>query len=351
MPAFLHGALAWGAVLALGGLNVALYLGGYYANGEESAVWTGPAMPGKPLRLPERPGGDGAVAAHEGEALSSHVGKPASGSSDEAKPASGHEGESASSHGGEPAAVQGAVEAEAVAIAPAVETVAVEPEAPRLPVSQALPELTPVVPEVLTTLPEKPAPAPAVALSPPVPQAPAVVNPEGEVAAPALNGEGYVVQVGSFALEMGAESVMAVLRKSGFKPFLIKRTETVRINNIQAGPFDSLEKAKEMEAKLRAGGMAATVEESFDGYLISLGNSLLLGYSLGEMGKAKALGVGPLRLVKVDADMEVSKVLLGPFDTRDEAKMVSTKVGQLGVAVPIVRKENLEAVDGKIAGG
>lgn len=146
-----------------------------------------------------------------------------------------------------------------------------------------------------------------------------------------------VVQAGSFVLDMGVDSLMKRLKKYGFKPQLLIYRERVRLNNVQAGPYSDMESAKVVETKLIAAGMDVRVEETWEGFIISLSKSLLLGYAIQDMEKAETLDINPLRMVKIETDLPVKKVILGPFPTKDKAKEVSARVAQLGLAVPIIK--------------
>lgn len=171
-------------------------------------------------------------------------------------------------------------------------------------------------------------PPPAAAPSPPPPPIPA--SPEVTVGK-------FVVQVGSFALNMGVDSLIEKLKKHGMNPRVETVQDRVSLNNVQAGPFKSLEAAKEAEARLKAGGFPAQVEENWEGFIISLGRHLLLGHALEEKERVRLLGVGPLRMVKTDTDLSVRKILLGPYETKERALTMSAKVAELGIAVPVLK--------------
>ncbi|MBF0133945.1 MAG: SPOR domain-containing protein [Magnetococcales bacterium] len=186
-------------------------------------------------------------------------------------------------------------------------------------------------PEVLVKEEEKP-PAP-----PPV-----VVPPEVKVEAKsgldgAVGSGGFVVQVGNFVLEMGTDSLLARMRENGMDPQIGVKEESIRLNNVQAGPFRKMEEAKVMETVLKSNGYDVEVEETWEGYIISLSRSLLLGFAVHDMEKAQSLGITPLRMVKVEADMPVKNLFLGPYSSKDEARRVSERIAKLGLAVPVIK--------------
>ncbi|MEO5333009.1 MAG: SPOR domain-containing protein [Magnetococcus sp. YQC-5] len=147
----------------------------------------------------------------------------------------------------------------------------------------------------------------------------------------------FVVQIGSFALNLGVDSLLEQLTKAGLNPRVEMIQERVSLNNVQAGPYKTLESAKEAEAKLKAGSIKAQVEESWEGYIISLNKSLLLGQAVEELERIRSLGVAPLRVVKVDVDLVVRKVLIGPYESKERAKKMSAEVAAMGFAAPVVK--------------
>ncbi|CAK0762541.1 putative SPOR domain-containing protein [uncultured Gammaproteobacteria bacterium] len=182
------------------------------------------------------------------------------------------------------------------------------------------------------TPPPSPPSLPSLPLSPPS----TPLSPSPPLPAAATEGK-FVVQVGSFALNMGVDSLIEQLKKGGMTPHVETVQDRVNLNNVQVGPFVKLELAKEAEAKLKAGGIQAQVEENWEGYLISLGKFMLLGHAVEEMERVKALGVAPLRVVKVGTDLAVRKILLGPFDTKEKALKMSAQVAGLGFSVPVLK--------------
>ncbi|MBF0369295.1 MAG: SPOR domain-containing protein [Magnetococcales bacterium] len=265
-------------VLFLGIAAAALLSGG--GDEESGAVWDGPPVPGKQMALPGKP------------------------------------------EGGEP-------------IQTAQSQVKPRPKRPRTQATPAKPPEPPAA--VATTAPVQASPGRVVRT---VPLA-AIVKPSSakpvETAAPAVAESGFVVQVGSFVLQMGANSMMAQLSQNGLNPQIKEMVESVPLNNVQAGPYKSLEAAKEAEAKLKAGGFVVQVEETWEGHIISLSKSILLSYAMEDLVRARDLEVSPLRMVKVNADLPVRKVILGPFPKQKEAREISEEVAGMGIAVPVVK--------------
>ncbi|MBF0108295.1 MAG: SPOR domain-containing protein [Magnetococcales bacterium] len=181
---------------------------------------------------------------------------------------------------------------------------------------------------------------------PPVTPPPAeTARPEKKVVARVDEEHGrYVVQVGSFVLEMGMESLLTRMRENGLEPRVGVKEESVRLNNVQAGPYSRLEDAKVMETVLKSNGYDVAVEETWEGFILSLSRSLLLGFAVHDMEKAQTLGVKPLRMVKIEADMPVKKVFFGPYVSKDEARRMSERVAKLGLAVPVIKSWDPDAM-------
>ncbi len=177
----------------------------------------------------------------------------------------------------------------------------------------------------------------AVAPPPVMKVEPQPVKPPEPPPSPPVDEGKFVVQVGSFALNMGAESLIEKLKGEGFLPWVEVVQDRVSLNNVQAGPFKQLEEAKEAEVKLKAGGLQAQVEENWEGYIISLNKSLFLGNAFAEMERARGLGVEILRMVKVEVSLAVNKVFLGPYKTKEKANQMSAKVAELGFSVPVLK--------------
>ncbi|MBF0584443.1 MAG: SPOR domain-containing protein [Magnetococcales bacterium] len=174
--------------------------------------------------------------------------------------------------------------------------------------------------------------------------------PEEKVATPAVepakkeakpekpaNKAGYIVHAGTF-LDLGINVAMDRLRKSGLEPWEESIQEMVPLNDVQAGPFDSRAAAKQAEAQLKAAGITAKAEETWEGFIISLSQSFSLGEALQELERAKSLGISTVRLVKIEAERTVRKIYVGPFSTKYRAKEISARVAKLGLAVPIIKE-------------
>ncbi|MEO5341625.1 MAG: SPOR domain-containing protein [Magnetococcus sp. MYC-9] len=155
---------------------------------------------------------------------------------------------------------------------------------------------------------------------------------------PPVDRNEYIVQVGGFLLELGANAMVEQLRKGGFDPWVESAQELVRLNDVQAGPFASQKDAKEAEAQLKAVGITAKVEETWEGFVISLSRNFALGDALQELEKAQGLGLRLVRLAKVDEERSVRKVCVGPFPSKEKAKEVSARVAKIGLTVPVIKE-------------
>ena len=149
---------------------------------------------------------------------------------------------------------------------------------------------------------------------------------------------GFLVETGSFILDHGIDSLLKGLRDNGFEPYVKTVRETIRLNNVQAGPFPQLEDGKEAEAILKAAGIPVALEETWEGFVVSLGQSPLLGRAMKDLVKARGLGVKALRVVKIEVDRPVKKVFIGPYLTKNEAKKIVSRISKLGLAVPVIRE-------------
>ncbi|MBF0416094.1 MAG: SPOR domain-containing protein [Magnetococcales bacterium] len=147
----------------------------------------------------------------------------------------------------------------------------------------------------------------------------------------------FVVLVGDFVLELGMESLLKRLKDNGLQPRTGVKKESVRLNNVQAGPFLHLEDAKVAETVLKSHGYEAEVVETWEGFIISMSRSLLLGEAVADMEKGRSLGVKPVRMVKIEVDMPVNKVFFGPFISKEEALKMSERVAKLGLSVPVIK--------------
>ncbi|MBF0162567.1 MAG: SPOR domain-containing protein [Magnetococcales bacterium] len=165
----------------------------------------------------------------------------------------------------------------------------------------------------------------------------AVSKPKPVEKPPTGRGE-YIVQVGGFFQELGANAMVERLRKGGFEPWVETTQEVVRLNDVQAGPFASPKDAKEAEAQLKAIGIVAKTEETWEGFVISLSRSFNLGEAMQEMEKAQELGIRSVRLVKVDEERSVRRVCVGPYSNKEKAKEVSAKIAKIGLTVPVIKE-------------
>ncbi|MEO5362660.1 MAG: SPOR domain-containing protein [Magnetococcus sp. DMHC-8] len=147
----------------------------------------------------------------------------------------------------------------------------------------------------------------------------------------------FVVQAGGF-LDLGTNVMLERLRKAGMEPWVETTQELVRLNDVQAGPYANQREAKEAEAQLKAAGIVAKVQETWEGFVISLSQSFALGDALQELEKAQALGLGAVRLVKVEEERAVRRVCVGPFPSRAKAKEISARVAKIGMTVPVIKE-------------
>ncbi|MGN7610613.1 SPOR domain-containing protein [Magnetococcales bacterium HHB-1] len=151
---------------------------------------------------------------------------------------------------------------------------------------------------------------------------------------------GYVVRAGRFVLGMGPESLIKRLKKRGMKPRLVQVREMVMMHLVQAGPFPTLEAAKEAEIKLRANGKDVRVEETWEGFMLSISRYYLLSYAMEELREAERLEISPVRLMRVASDLPVKKVILGPYPEQKDAAAMSAAIYDMGLSYPVVEAWN-----------
>lgn len=152
----------------------------------------------------------------------------------------------------------------------------------------------------------------------------------------------YIVQVGQFTAEAGVKPLIDRLNAKGHFPKVHIIQKRGKINSVQAGPYKSLEKAKESEVKLRASGMNVWVDSSDDGYIIPLTKTPMLAAAMAEMQRVAALDVQPIRLVKADEFQPVHSVYMGPYNSKDKAREVKERMSHIGLAVPTIQNWNPE---------
>ncbi|MEG3640957.1 SPOR domain-containing protein [Magnetococcus sp. PR-3] len=152
-----------------------------------------------------------------------------------------------------------------------------------------------------------------------------------------IAGSQYIVQVGSFVYEFGAGQLVERLKQRGYEASVLEATETVVLNQVQAGPYEDLESAKENELKLRAGGFRVDIEKNWQGLIIPVGESMRLGYAIDIMDKAERLYVRPLRLVKAESAQNLYKVVMGPYREESEAQQMAARLSSLGRTSPLIK--------------
>ncbi|ABK43987.1 Sporulation domain protein [Magnetococcus marinus MC-1] len=150
-------------------------------------------------------------------------------------------------------------------------------------------------------------------------------------------GSQYIVQVGSFVYEFGAGQLLERLQSRGYESTVLEAVEMVTLNQVQAGPYDDLEAAKESEVKLMAGGFRVTIEKNWQGLIIPVGESMQLGDAISIMDKAEQLYVRPLRVVKIESTQKLYKVVMGPYKDEAEAKGVASRLADLGMTSPLIK--------------
>jgi cell division septation protein DedD len=147
----------------------------------------------------------------------------------------------------------------------------------------------------------------------------------------------FIVQTGGF-FDQGIDTVLERLRKGGLEPWVQTGREKVKVNSLQAGPYTNKKELKEAEAQLKAVGITAKVEETWEGSVIVLGRSYALGEALQEMENIRSKGVHMLRLVKVEEERSVSRVCVGPYPSKAKATEAGARVAKLSLTVPLIKE-------------
>ncbi|MBF0380841.1 MAG: SPOR domain-containing protein [Magnetococcales bacterium] len=148
----------------------------------------------------------------------------------------------------------------------------------------------------------------------------------------------FIVQVGQFMSESGVDSLIKNMQNRGYYPKVSVIKQKSYLNNVQAGPYATVEAARESEVKLRANGKVVKVESSEDGYIISLSKSSKLSPALTSMQRYDAMGIAPLRLVKAAQFKPVKSVYMGPYNSRQKAEEVKTRMAGISMAIPVVHE-------------
>ncbi|MBF0445611.1 MAG: SPOR domain-containing protein [Magnetococcales bacterium] len=148
----------------------------------------------------------------------------------------------------------------------------------------------------------------------------------------------YIVQVGQFLTDSGVDSLVKNMQDRGYYPKVSVIQQKSYLNNVQAGPYRSVEAAREAEVKLRANGKDLKVETSDEGYVISLSKTAKLSTALANMEKYDMMGIAPLRLVKAAKFKPVKSVYMGPYNSEAKAEEVKTRMVGISLAIPLVQE-------------
>lgn len=146
----------------------------------------------------------------------------------------------------------------------------------------------------------------------------------------------FIVQLGQFKSRSDTGPLMSNLSNQGYDAKVQVLMDNGYMNEVQAGPFWSLERAREFEVRLRAVGMDVWVQPSDEGYFISLIKAETLEDALAEMNRVEAMGINPVRLVKVENRRPVHTVFMGPYNSKAKANEVMGRMGNVDLAVPEV---------------
>ncbi|MBF0453705.1 MAG: SPOR domain-containing protein [Magnetococcales bacterium] len=151
---------------------------------------------------------------------------------------------------------------------------------------------------------------------------------------PAVVSSKFIVHLGQFTSKEGVAPLVDRLRNQGYNPRVRAIEEKVLRNSVQAGPFSSLESAREAEVKLRASGLDVWVTPGEEGYVIPLVETINLSDAIFEMDRIEAMGVSPLKLIKVEAKEQIHMVFMGPYNSKAKAQEVSDRMSTIGLAIP-----------------
>jgi cell division septation protein DedD len=148
----------------------------------------------------------------------------------------------------------------------------------------------------------------------------------------------FIVQVGQFMSDSGVDSLVKTMQDRGYYPKVQVIQKKSFLNNVQAGPYISMEAARESEVKLRANGKNVKVESGEEGYIISLSKSARLSPALTNMEKYDAMGIAPLRLVKAAQFKPVKSVYMGPYNSKAKALEVKTRMSGISLSIPLLQE-------------
>jgi cell division protein FtsN len=227
-----------------------------------------------------------------------------------------------------PVAIQ--VKPQPVAPPPAPEpspTEAPEPAAPEASPAEPAPEPVKEVPQIAIPEPQSAPPAVEPPEPPPPEPPPAMISETGN----------YSVQAGALILKSSVKELARKLESMGHTPIYKDGSTTAMMNMLSVGPFDTVAQATAARERIRAAGVDTTLRrKAGGGAVINAGSYLLEGNAKSITRKIRSLGY-PVQMTKKEAELGMTIVRVGRFDSKDEAVRVKDELKTGGLDAIVVK--------------
>lgn len=153
-----------------------------------------------------------------------------------------------------------------------------------------------------------------------------------------VSGEsGYFVQSGAFIFRGNVEAMKGKVEAAGYSPRIEAGSRAVNMNRLLVGDRDDIETAKETVRSLRKEGYEATVLDLGSGQYTVLAGSYYYGNIAQEEKIILETRGFDARIVKTPIEMKIYHLLLGPFESAEEAAKVDSDLKGRGLETAILR--------------
>ena len=149
----------------------------------------------------------------------------------------------------------------------------------------------------------------------------------------------YYLQLGSFVIKDNADRLHRSLKKRGFAPSKKTVKEKVKMYRVYAGDFKEKSAAEKEIVKLKKAGIRAAYERTPDKRYILYLESFFYKKSAENLVR-KIMDIGlPAKINRLPVMMNVNKVLVGQFNTKQEALLFQKNLGEKGFSESIILKQ------------
>ena len=150
----------------------------------------------------------------------------------------------------------------------------------------------------------------------------------------------YYLQLGSFVIKNNADRLHSSLKERGFAPSKRKVKKKVKMYRVYAGDFEDKSAAEKEIVKLKKTGIRAAYKEtSGNRYTLYLESFLFRKRAESLIKKITALGL-PAKINRLPVMMDVHKVLVGQFNTKQEAILFQKNLAKKGFSEAIILKQS-----------